>query len=65
MKFRSTADNDIGKNSLNFGHDPDHDPNLKFRRGIFNFKSITCWSCGRWMRATENSSDVTELRFSV
>ena len=54
MKFGSMTDNDVGKNPLKFGHDPDHYSHLRSERNTFSFKSIaccfksiTCWSCGR------------------
>ena len=43
MKFGRMADNVIGKNPLNFGHDPDHDPDLRPGRNAFSFKSVTCF----------------------
>ena len=54
MKFGSITDNGIGQKPLNFGHDPDHDPDLGCGRNTVSFKtvtccfkSITCWLCGR------------------
>ena len=37
MKFGSMTENDIGKNPLSFGHDPD----LKSGRSTFSSKSVT------------------------
>ena len=42
MKFGSMTDNDNGKNPLNLGHDPRHDPDLGSERNTFSFKSTTC-----------------------
>ena len=44
MKFDSMTGNDIGKYTLNFGHDPDYDPDLRSGRNTFSFNSIFCWS---------------------
>ena len=46
MKFGSMTDNDMEKIPLNFGHYPDHDPDLSSGKNTFTFKSITRWSCG-------------------
>ena len=37
MKFGRMTDNDIGKNPLNFGHDPDHDPDPRSGRNTLSF----------------------------
>ena len=65
MKFGSMTDNNIGKNPLKFGDDPD----LRPGRNTFNFNSITCWLCGRQImllpQGCSKRSDVIVLRYSV
>ena len=63
MKFGRVTDNDFGKNPLNFGHDRDHDLDLRSGRNTFSFKnvtccfkSITCWSCGHYMMPLQDAA---------
>ena len=57
MKFRNMTDNDIMKNKLNFGRDPDHDldPEETFLPVLCSLNAISIWPL----------DDVPGLRYSI
>ena len=65
MKFGSVTDNDIGKNQLNFGHDPDHGTEPRSGRNAFQFQERDLLFMRPLNNTSVQRSYVFELRYSI
>ena len=73
MKFGRMTDSDIGKNPLNFVHDPDYDYGSEIQKKYFQFQERNLlfqehnlwimWTLGA--HRSEERSDVNEIPYCV